>query len=338
MMTIIFLGTIIILNEIIIKYNIFLDKIEHSKHKIFVNKKKIPSSAGFFLIIFIFIFKSDIGYLNLFCFLAIFFIGFASDRIKNFSPTLRLFLQIFFSILLIQNTSVLIQDVRIDDLNIFLEKNIIMSQIFTIFCFLVLMNGTNFIDGINLNTTGYYIIVFSIILIISKTNNLNLDFDFNHKILIFLSLIYLLNFLNKTQLGDSGAYLLSFFTAYYVIKFVNLNPLVSPYFAVLVLWYPCFENLFSITRKIYQNKNISKADNLHLHHNIFSLLKGKFNTKANNISGFIVNLINLLLLILSINYFNSTKHLILIISFNIFLYILFYNILLKSILKKKSVK
>lgn len=337
-MTIIFLGTIIILNEIIIKYNIFLDKIEHSKHKIFVNKKKIPSSAGFFLIIFIFIFKSDIGYLNLFCFLAIFFIGFASDRIKNFSPTLRLFLQIFFSILLIQNTSVLIQDVRIDDLNIFLEKNIIMSQIFTIFCFLVLMNGTNFIDGINLNTTGYYIIVFSIILIISKTNNLNLDFDFNHKILIFLSLIYLLNFLNKTQLGDSGAYLLSFFTAYYVIKFVNLNPLVSPYFAVLVLWYPCFENLFSITRKIYQNKNISKADNLHLHHNIFSLLKGKFNTKANNISGFIVNLINLLLLILSINYFNSTKHLILIISFNIFLYILFYNILLKSILKKKSVK
>lgn len=337
-MTIIFLGTIIILNEIIIKYNIFPDKIEHSKHKIFVNKKKIPSSAGFFLIIFIFIFKSDIGYLNLFCFLAIFFIGFASDRIKNFSPTLRLFLQIFFSILLIQNTSVLIQDVRIDDLNIFLEKNIIMSQIFTIFCFLVLMNGTNFIDGINLNTTGYYIIVFSIILIISKTNNLNLDFDFNHKILIFLSLIYLLNFLNKTQLGDSGAYLLSFFTAYYVIKFVNLNPLVSPYFAVLVLWYPCFENLFSITRKIYQNKNISKADNLHLHHNIFSLLKGKFNTKANNISGFIVNLINLLLLILSINYFNSTKHLILIISFNIFLYILFYNILLKSILKKKSVK
>ena len=185
MTIIIFLGILIIMNEIIIKYNLFPDRIELSKHKVFVNKKKIPSSAGFFLIVFILTFKSDIGYLNLFYFLAIFFIGLASDRIKNFSPTLRLFLQIIFSLLLIQNTNVLIQDVRINDLNIFFEKNIIISQIFTIFCFLVLMNGTNFIDGINLNTIGYYIIVYFVISIISETNNLNLDFNFNQKILIF---------------------------------------------------------------------------------------------------------------------------------------------------------
>ena len=338
MMIIIFLGFLIILNEIIIKFNLFPDRVELSKHKGFVNKKKIPSSAGFFLILFVFTFKSNIGYLNLFCFFAIFLIGFASDRIKNLSPKLRLLIQIVFSFLLIQNTSVSIQDVRIDNLNIFFEKYIIFSFVFTIFCFLVLMNGTNFIDGINLNTIGYYIIIYLIISIISKTNNLNLDFDFNQKILIFLSLIYLLNFLNKTQLGDSGAYLISFFTAYYVIRFINLNPIVSPYFAVLILWYPCFENLFSISRKTYQNKSVSKADNLHLHHNIFYLLKGKFNTNANNISGLIINLINLILLSFSINYFNSTKHLVLIILFNIVLYILTYNITIKSIMKKKLPK
>ena len=117
-MIIIFLGFLIILNEIIIKFDLFPDRIELSKHKVFVNKKKIPSSAGFFLIIFIFIFKTDIGYLNLFYFLAIFLIGFASDRIKNLSPKLRLLLQIVFSLLLVQNTSVSIQDVRIDNLNI----------------------------------------------------------------------------------------------------------------------------------------------------------------------------------------------------------------------------
>ena len=78
-----------------------------------------------------------------------------------------------------------------------------------------------------------------------------------------------MNFFNKLQLGDGGSYLIGFFTAFYVINFISQNSLVSPYFAVLILWYPCFENLFSISRKIYQKKSISDADNLHLHHNIF---------------------------------------------------------------------
>ena len=146
------------------------------------------------------------------------------------------------------------------------------------------------------------------------------------------------DFFNKIQLGDSGCYLLGFFTAFYLVNFINNNYLVSPYFVVYILWYPCFENLFSIIRKIYQNKSISKADNFHLHHNIFYLLKDKFSTSANNISGLIINLINLILLSFSVNYFNSTKHLIFMILFNITLYILIYNILIKNIIKRKSPK
>ena len=333
-MLLIFFIFLIILNEIIIKHNLLSDRIELSRHKLFVSKIKIPSSAGLFLIIFIFTFKNDLGYLNLVCFFAIFLIGISSDRIRNFSPTLRLALQITFSLLLILNTQTIIQDVRIDNINIFLQKNIIISATFTVFCFLVLMNGTNFIDGINLNTIGYYIIIYLFITLISKNNNLNLDYNFNQKILIFLFIIFLLNYLNKTQLGDSGAYLLSFFTAYYVIEFINLNPSVSPYFAVLILWYPCFENLFSIFRKIYQKQNVSAADNSHLHHKVFIFLKDSKFKRANNISGFILNLLNLFLVLLSLIYFDSTIVLITMIMINILCYLLLYYFLSKKLFKK----
>lgn len=334
----IFLLLIIFSSELIIRYNLLSDKIELSKHKAYVNKNKVPVTGGIFLIIFLFIFKNDIGYLNLFYLFIVFLIGLFSDRLKNFSPTIRLFLQILVTLLFIQNSQTLIFDVRLDIVNNFLENNIYISFFFTIFCFVVFLNGTNFIDGINLNTTGYFIIVYSIILIISKNNDLSLDFNLNYKILIFLIVIYFLNFFNKTQFGDSGAYLISFFTAFYVIKFVNSNPLVSPYFAVLLIWYPCFENLFSIIRKINQKKSISDADNLHLHHNIFLFLKKKDFNNTNNLSGLILNLSNLFLLLLSIYFFNSTKHLILITLINICIYVVAYNILIKVALSKKFKK
>jgi UDP-N-acetylmuramyl pentapeptide phosphotransferase/UDP-N-acetylglucosamine-1-phosphate transferase len=326
----IYLILILLINEIIIRYNFFFDRIEFSKHKSFVNSKKIPITAGIYLLIFILIFIKEFSILSYFYFIFIFLVGFISDRLKNFSPKLRLFFQIILTGLFIINNDSLITDVRIDNFNFLLKNLEMISILFTIFCFIVLINGTNFIDGTNLNTVGYYIIVFTIILYLSKKFNLNLDFIFHYKIILFLIFLYILNFFSKTQLGDSGAYLLGFYSAYYVIDFINGNSIVSPYFAVLLFWYPCFENLFSIFRKIYQNKKISNADNLHLHHNIFLFLKLRNFKSINNLTGFVLNLSNLFLLILGANYFNSTKHLIFLIFLNISLYIVFYNILIKK--------
>ena len=130
------------------------------------------------------------------------------------------------------------------------------------FLFYSFVDRTNFIDGTNLNTFGYYIAVYLIIFYLSNKYNFYIDIVFHKKIILFIFLLYFLNLFNKIQLGDSGSYLIGFFTAFYVIEFINSNNFVSPYFAVLLLWYPCFENLFSILRKIYQ-KSCSTADNLH---------------------------------------------------------------------------
>tara|TARA_B100000902_G_scaffold65048_1_gene71610 strand:- start:6657 stop:7682 length:1026 start_codon:yes stop_codon:yes gene_type:complete len=337
-MIFLFLIFVLIANEIIIRNNFLLDNIRFSKHKSFVSPSKIPTTGGLFLLLFIFLFQSQIGLINLFYLSSIFLIGLSSDRIKNFSPSVRLFLQIFITFLFITNTETLIIDVRIDDINLVLNQNESISIIFTIFCFIVLMNGTNFIDGVNLNAIGFYILIYLIIFIVSKLNNLNFDLLLNLKIILFLVIIYILNFFNKLQLGDAGSYLLAFYTSFYIIQFTYQNPLVSPYFAVLILWYPCFENLFSICRKIYQKKKISTADNLHLHQNIFFFLKIKNFKNLNNLSGLVINLSNLLLLSFSINVFNSTKYLVLLILLNIFVYIFVYNILINNILSKKFKK
>ena len=333
-----FLITILVINEVIIKKKFLSDNIKFSKHKSLVTSINIPTSGGIFLMLFILIFQTQLGLINILYLFLIFLVGVGSDRFRNFSPLIRLLSQIFITFLFVLNTQTFIIDLRIDSINFLLNQNIYFPIIFTVFCFIVLMNGTNFIDGVNLNTIGFYILVYLVILIVSNNNDLIIDRDLNLKIIYFLIAIYLMNFFNRLQLGDGGSYLISFFTAYYVINFIYLNPLVSPYFAVLILWYPCFENLFSISRKIYQKKNISEADNLHLHHNIFLFFKIKNFKNLNNLSGLILNISNLILISLGINFFNSTKYLVILILINLVIYILIYNILIKIILSKKFKK
>ena len=62
-------------------------------------------------------------------------------------------------------------------------------------------------------------------------------------IIIFL-FILLFNLFNFFYLGDSGVYLISIFTGYILIKFVNLNSNLSPYFIAALLWYPSLNCYF----------------------------------------------------------------------------------------------
>ena len=70
-------------------------------------------------------------------------------------------------------------------------------------------------------------------------------------------------------MGDSGAYLLGFLFGYYAIILANENLNISPFYILNLLWYPAFENLFSILRKIKSKISVSTPDNYHLHHFVF---------------------------------------------------------------------
>jgi UDP-N-acetylmuramyl pentapeptide phosphotransferase/UDP-N-acetylglucosamine-1-phosphate transferase len=66
--------------------------------------------------------------------------------------------------------------------------------------------------------------------------------------------------------GDGGAYFLGFVIAELAVLLVHRNSEVSPWFALLVLWYPVWETLFSIyRRKVMKGASPASADGLHLH-------------------------------------------------------------------------
>jgi UDP-GlcNAc:undecaprenyl-phosphate GlcNAc-1-phosphate transferase len=66
--------------------------------------------------------------------------------------------------------------------------------------------------------------------------------------------------------GDGGAYFLGFAIAELAVLIVQRNSDVSPWFALLALWYPVWETLFSMyRRKVVQGRSTAAPDGLHLH-------------------------------------------------------------------------
>ena len=316
------------------KKKILLDEINYSKHKKLklTNLDKPPLCGGIIIYISSFIFfRDELIYLKIFG-LAILLIGVFSDINKISSPKVRIFLQILSVLLFVIFSDLRITDLRIDLVNELLDIKYV-SIIFTVFCLLILLNGSNFLDGLNTLVIGYYILVSVILILISAKFDLLLN-DNIFYFLIFLIIIFLFNIFGKIYLGDSGSYLISFFAAFFILDFIINNAWVSPYLVCLLLWYPAFENLFSILRRILFSKKIHKADQNHLHQMIFKFfLKKKLINKKylNTFTAIIINLFNFAVFILFYKYYLFTKILVLAILLNSFVYFICYLYLKKKL-------
>ena len=140
-------------------------------------------------------------------------------------------------------------------------------------------------------------------------------------------------------MGDGGSYALSLLCGYFLVKIYAANPYFSPYFVVLLLWYPCFENLFSIIRKFSLKRSPINADNNHLHQLIFFYLKKKIINKkinVNNISSFVIIFYNLLIFLFGLTNPSNSQLQIALILLNIIIYLLVYFNLFNFRFKLKS--
>ena len=141
----------------------------------------------------------------------------------------------------------------------------------------------------------------------------------------------ILNIFNFLYLGDSGSYLIGFIFGTFLIEINISNYLISPYFIALLLWYPAFENLFSIIRKRLIQKDPLRPDNSHLHQIIYNLLKKNKNNFIKKFSNFISSSViifyNFLIFVFSMNYVNHTKTLLFLLSLNVTVYIVSYFLL-----------
>ena len=318
----------------------FLPNFTGDTHQKFFKEKKIPLIGGTFVLICLFrVFINDNLFIHL-VFLCIFFIGFLSDTKLLSSPKLRLFLQLIFVLFFVLYFKIEVTPTKIEFVDLLLE-NKYLSFLFSIFCFMILINGSNFIDGLNGLLLGYILLILFILnsnnlIILNGVNEIERNFLF-----FSLILIIILNYLNFLYLGDGGAYLLGVFIGYVLVSIYNSQLVISPYYVILLLWYPCFENLFSLLRKYFKSESPIQADNKHLHQLIFLFLKSKIKSKNNIIisiiSSLTINAFNLIIFLIGSKNPNLTPLQVKLILVSAFIYCLVYFFLNKrfySSLKK----
>jgi len=328
-----------LLISIKIKKTKYLKNYSGDNHQKFTTNKNIPLTGGFFIIIVFLSVLFEENNFFLISIILIFTLGLFSDLNKIISPNKRLLLQITIVLFLIIFTKLEINSTRVNFLDQFLENGI-RNIFFVSFCVLVLINGTNFIDGLNGLSLGYYLMVTIALL----NNNIEYsNFLQGNQLLyisFFLFIFIIFNQFNLFFIGDSGAYSLGLIFGFLLINIYKENPNISPFYIILLVWYPCFELLFSILRKFNISFSPAKPDIRHLHQLIYNLIKSKFNfskLKSNNISSILILLFNSFSIFLGSVDIRNTENQIIIIIVNIILYITVYK-LLDDYKNKKELK
>ena len=320
------------INFILIKFSLLIDNPKESTHKL-EKRKNTPLSGGIYLLISILIvslFKDELIFnlKFLFILLSILLLGIFSDIKSNFSPKLRIIIQLFLIILLVLiNNEMLVSRTNINFLDLII-KNYYIKIFFTVFCIITLLNGFNFMDGVNGFVSGYnFLILLTLYLINQQTAGTYYYYDFVFVIFVF----YFINTIGKCFLGDNGTYILSILVSFFVINTTNNNNEISPIIAISLFWYPAIENLFTIIRRILSKKRPYLPDKLHLHSLIYRKLLINFksfpNYTKNSLAGLILIIFLIPNFIFTYIFYNQSYLLGLIVLIYTIIYLLTYRLL-----------
>ena len=288
---ILYTGVLYLINFIFLKKKFLIHKSFGLKHKQ-KNLKGIVLSGGTYL----FISFALTSFFNEFLFFDIFLYGFIflllgifSDLNFKISPQQRLLIMFLMSFFIIYNSNI-----TIDKIDFYFLDNLLKYKYFSILffsiCLVILINGSNFIDGTNGNAIGYYLLC---IISLSYQYDLSKNFDSENILLNSISfsllIFMILNFFNKCFLGDNGAYYISAVVGILAIHIFLITNVSSFYIANLFI-YPTVEVFISFIRKIFTNKSPYSADKMHLHHLIQKNLKNfKISKKySNNLTSIVI--------------------------------------------------
>ena len=264
--------------------------------------------------------------------LPFFVVSFREDLYQNISPKIRLMAMLSSVIIFFYTNPMnfpMIDILFIEDLNQSYPFNIIFFG----FSVIVLMNGMNLIDGMN-GLFGFTALfqLLSLCFISYLVNDvmlLHISLFFSISLIIFL----FLNFpFGRMFVGDSGAYvygfIISIITVYLFGRYENLYT----WLAVLILFYPCMEVLFSYVRKLTNKQSPLDPDRFHLHSIIQKMLfiKLKNVTKSNSLTTISLFPFWLLPFVFCILFHDNLLLIFISLIFLIMMYCLLYKLFLKS--------
>ena len=301
-----------------------------------LHQDEVPRVGG--LIIFLFLsliafvkFESDLLNLLLISFVPLAFISVKEDFFHNTRPQARLLLMItscFIFLIFIPSQFPVIDIPYLKEL---ISLNF-FGLTFFVFSMLVIINGNNLIDGVNGNmgiTNSVQLLVLSILGL--KVG----DYEFSSLCLLFLIPMVVFLFFNfpfgKIFMGDLGAYLYGFILSGLVIYFFGKYDNFLSWNAVLILFYPAMELLFSFMRKkLFQKQSPLLPDVKHLHSLICRYLR-KSKKTFNNSYSLIFLFPFILISITSLLFYDQLGVLFMVLIFGVFLYISMYLYVLKRL-------
>ena len=300
-----------------------------------VHQSEVPRVGGLFIYIFLWFIWFFFFVENKFIFnvlvssIPFFIISIKEDIFHNTEPNSRLFFMTISCFIFFYINPIDFPIVNIPIIGEFISFKTINLLFFT-FSILVLMNGMNLIDGMN----G----LFSFTPLIQLLTLLYLSFIYEDNEILNLTIIFILplivfvifNFpIGKIFVGDFGAYFYGFLNSILTIYFFGKHSDLLSWLAILILFYPCMELLFSFTRKIIQNKSPLEPDNQHLHTLINKKLKKHLNINfANSCTTLILSIFWLAPLFFILNCRVNLINVLICIVITSILYILIYLVLL----------
>ncbi len=245
------------------------------------------------IILLYFIEEKNIKDLLIFSYLFL-IIGLIEDIKKNISSIIRITILLFAI-----SFTIYIQQLTINSfdnylLNFLFNNFFLSSLIFSIFGLLILINGFNFIDGLNgllLGISSLILITFSFY----SYNQLNELYLLTTGIAAISLIFFYFNFLyGRILSGDGGSYFLGTLIASISIFICNQG-ILSASAVACVIFYPAMEGMLTVFRRLVLNaSNPMKPDNLHLHQFVFFTLRNaKFTSKLsqnhiNSLSSFVI--------------------------------------------------
>ncbi len=306
-------------------------------------KDNIPYTGSFILTIsLLFILRDNLSLNFIYFFLLIIAVLFTqkiSIKLGNLKIIIQFFaitiLVIFFKLDgYIQTLN--ITSVRIFFLDFFLRFEF-FSYLFVIIFIILNIFGTKKIDNLNGLSVGYFFILSFVAFLISPDsfkNKFSLIISDNQILLFLITTFFLTLFsmLNKIKVGETGLYLFGTILPIYTILMYKHTINISPFFILLMFWYPCFELILSFVRKIYFKSRSDVMINESFHDLLNIYLEKKFSKskfQSNNFTIIIINLFNLLSIFIgSLNFFKP-KIVIFLLVTNIVVYMICYLRLIK---------
>ena len=325
------------------KTNLSLVDQNYNKPQAF-HKTPTPRIGGFAAIICLcvffllnYIFNEIILYDYAFVAISLFILGFLDDTKVWINPSTRLVFMIILLCFLINIFSLFIYKTGFAFLNNWIENYYFIAILFSLLCFVFIINGANLIDGFNGLLGIHFLIINSVLVYVNYTNN-HADFSFflMAQILIIISFI-IFNFpKSRIFLGDGGSYLFGGLISMNVINTSKLNPEISPFFFCVILFYLFYEVFFSFCRKAFKKKSPVKPDSNHLHMLIFDKLQSLNIKNSNAMTGLVINLVYLLLILPIYFNFNSGHENVLFFRYWFFTLLVIYTLIYAKLYRSKK--